>query len=644
VVRSDSKVVSARASDRAPLPAAAASGGVRGLAGLGLAMGTAVATLALLAPVSSAAAAADLRIAQTHRPSHFTPGMIAARLSIEVSNVGDEPTGGAVTVSDSLPTGLTATAAAGEGWACSGTSTRTCTRSDPLAAGASYPPITLVVNVAGTAAAEVANTATVTGGGDADPSNNSATDAIPARDACPNGWSPEQTVSFAPPFRPGRPGGIDSEVVNAERSDGCTLLDRIWDGEPFASHGRFVNRVDVITSEFVAKGLLTAGQKDAIQSAAARSTVGTKSDHQVDNSCSSRIAFTFDDGTSSYRPLLLQVLREKQVHANFFDNGFRVAANPQWARFQIREGHLELNHTYNHLHMDQVSAATNRAEVLDNEHFLASIGAPLTFKGIRPPFGGSNPGVQRTLLEMGYTYFLNRIDASDWLPELSAAQIRDGIVNQLRPGVIIALHDGPADTPAGAATVDAAGQIIDVARSLGYCFGVLDPSGQVVADRYVSSNEPIPGLVNPVPYHRLEFGTEDMLPDPWVFELGPLTLSATHSPSTFRQGDIGNSLTLTVTNEGDTPTDGETVTVRDPIPSGLTATAASGPGWTCTGIGTRTCARTDILSPHSSYPPITITVDVSSTAPSTITNQPTVTGHGGVWTGDASDAFSVEQP
>jgi len=620
------------------------TGSVRGLARLALVVGTAVAVFGVLVPVTSAAAAPDLRITKAHRPSHFMPGMVAARLSIEVSNVGDEPAAGEVTVSDALPAALTATAAAGEGWTCSSASTVTCTRSDPLPAGAAYAPITIVVNVAGSAAEELTNTAVVAGGGEANPSNNSATDAIPARDACPNGWSPEQTVSFAPPFRPGRPGGIDSGVVNPERPDGCTLLDGIWDGEPFAGHGAFVARVDAITREFVTQRLLTATQRRAIQSAAARSNVGTKSDQQLDNSCSRRIAFTFDDGTSSYRPRLLRVLRDKQVHANFFDNGFRVAANPQWARFQVHEGHVELNHTYNHLHMDQVSAATNRAEVLDNERFLASIGAPLTFKGIRPPFGGSNPGVQRTLLEMGYTYFLNRIDASDWLPELSAAQIRDRIVEQLRPGVIIALHDGPADTPAGAATVEAAGQIIDVARSLGYCFGVVDPSGQVVADRYVSSREPIPRLVNPVPYHRLEFGTEDMLPDPWVFELGPLTLSATHSPSSFKRGDVGNALTLTVTNAGDTPTDGETVTVRDQLPSGLTATAASGPGWTCTGTSTRTCTRRDVLAPHSSYPPITIAVDVSSTAPETITNQPTVTGHGGVWTGDASDAIRVEQP
>ena len=603
-----------------------------------------VAALGLLAPASSAAAAPDLTISTSHGPSHFTPSMVAGELRAVVANSGGDATSGPVTVTDPMPAGVTVTRAAGDGWTCSGTTTATCTRSDPLAAGGSYPPVRMIVNVAADVAAEVTNVATVGGGGDADSSNNSASDTIPARDACPNGWSPEETVWFAPPFRPGRPTGLDSGVRNPERPDGCTLLDLVWNAEPFAGHGDFVDTVDAAADAFVADGLLTAAEKDAIQSTAAQSKVGAKSDHQVDNSCTNRVAFTFDDGTSSYRPKLLQVLREKQVHADFFDNGFRVAANPQWARFQVREGHVELNHTYNHLHMDQVSAATNRAEVLHNEQFLASIGAPLTFKGIRPPFGGSNAGVQRTLLEMGYTYFLNRIDASDWLPELSPADIRDGILRQLRPGVIIALHDGPADTPAGAATVQAAGMIIDEARRQGYCFGVVDHNGQVVADRYVSSDEPIPQLVNPVPYHRLEFGTEDMLPDPWVFELGPLTLSASHSPSAFTRGDVGDSLTLTVENQSDDPTDGETVTVRDAIPSGLTATAASGPGWTCSGSGTRTCTRTDVLAAHSSYPPITITVNVSNSAPATVTNSPTVTGHGGAWTGDASDTIEVVQP
>ena len=51
-----------------------------------------------------------------------------------------------------------------------------CTRSDALAAGASYPPITLTVSVAATAPDSLTNTATVSGGGDASPGDNTVTD------------------------------------------------------------------------------------------------------------------------------------------------------------------------------------------------------------------------------------------------------------------------------------------------------------------------------------------------------------------------------------------------------------------------------------------------------------------------------------
>jgi len=78
-------------------------------------------------------------------------------------------------VVSTLPAGLTATALGGSGWSCV-LATRTCTRSTVLATSASYPPITLTVTVAGNAPAQVTNTATVSGGGDATPGNNTATD------------------------------------------------------------------------------------------------------------------------------------------------------------------------------------------------------------------------------------------------------------------------------------------------------------------------------------------------------------------------------------------------------------------------------------------------------------------------------------
>ncbi len=126
-------------------------------------------------PTNIVPVAPDLAIAKTHS-GNATQGQTGFVYTITVQNVGNAPTSGLVTVSDTLPTGLTATGVTGSGWSCSGGATPTCTRSDALAASASYPPITLTVNVAANAPANITNTATVSGGGDTNAANNTASD------------------------------------------------------------------------------------------------------------------------------------------------------------------------------------------------------------------------------------------------------------------------------------------------------------------------------------------------------------------------------------------------------------------------------------------------------------------------------------
>ena len=455
-------------------------------------------------------------------------------------------------------------------------------------------------------------------------------------DACPNGWSPEAAVEFAPPVP-----AVESGVRNVERAGGCTLLDDIWEAEPFRSHGAFVAHVERTTRAYQRAGLLSRRERQRIDKAAQRSGVGGRDDHQLDNSCPSRIAITFDDGVSFYRPQTLQILRDKQVHGVFYDNGFRVAANPQMAVFQVREGHVQLNHTYTHPHLNQLVDAAVIDEVLRTERLFDAVGAPLTFKGFRPPFFEADAHRQALIRGLGYTLSLGAVQTNDWDPVMTGAQIRDDIVEQLEPGSVILLHDGPNDTPAGAGSVEALGQIIDIARSRGFCFGVTDHTGEVVASRYVASRLRIPQIVNPVPYNTLvRPGTP---PEPYVFAQSPITIAATHSPATFAPGQVGNTLTLTVTNESRQPTDGSPVTVTDPIPAGLTATAAGGNGWACSGTTTVRCTRTDVLAAGATYPPITITVDVAADAVST-TNAPRVVGHGSVWQSTASDPIEVRPP
>ena len=80
-----------------------------------------------------------------------------------------------VSVTDTLPAGLTATGISGSGWTAD-LANLTCTRSDALPAGAGYPPITVTVDVSASAPASVTNMATVSGGGDVSPANNTAGD------------------------------------------------------------------------------------------------------------------------------------------------------------------------------------------------------------------------------------------------------------------------------------------------------------------------------------------------------------------------------------------------------------------------------------------------------------------------------------
>ena len=122
---------------------------------------------------------ADLTITKTHAPAMFLRGSTGT-FTLTVHNVGTGSTTGTTTVSDSLPVGLTPTAASGTGWTCGvAAPTVTCTRADALGVGAFWPAITITASVAQSAPASVSNTATVSGGGDITPPNNSATDVVP---------------------------------------------------------------------------------------------------------------------------------------------------------------------------------------------------------------------------------------------------------------------------------------------------------------------------------------------------------------------------------------------------------------------------------------------------------------------------------
>jgi uncharacterized repeat protein (TIGR01451 family) len=132
----------------------------------------------LMAQIVSATSdpAVDLRVVKSHTGS-FVAGQQGV-YTITVSNAsGMEREDNTVTVTDTLPAGLTFASGTGAGWSCSAIGQAvTCTHAPTLNAGASLPPITLTVNV-GDAASSVTNTVTVNSASfDLDTANNTATD------------------------------------------------------------------------------------------------------------------------------------------------------------------------------------------------------------------------------------------------------------------------------------------------------------------------------------------------------------------------------------------------------------------------------------------------------------------------------------
>jgi peptidoglycan/xylan/chitin deacetylase (PgdA/CDA1 family) len=246
---------------------------------------------------------------------------------------------------------------------------------------------------------------------------------------------------------------------------------------------------------------------------------------------SGRVALTFDDGPSAYRPRTLRILRAARVPATFFEVGMRVAANPQFAQFEAREGHLVLNHTYYHPNLNTLTAAAVRKEVLDTEAVIRAAWVRMRFRGIRPPFLAADNRVRSELANLGYrTVIPADVITNDSDAATTPAQVRRTVLQGLAPGAIVLLHDGNIDTPAGASVVTALPSIIGGIRDRGYCFGTLGRRGEVAAAAPLrASPNPVPQIINPVPYLPL---VEDLRgnppqdpPPPYVIVPSP------HSPT-----------------------------------------------------------------------------------------------------------------
>lgn len=187
------------------------------------------------------------------------------------------------------------------------------------------------------------------------------------------------------------------------------------------------------------------------------------------------VALTYDDGPNPpHTQALLGLLEAKAVKATFFVKGRNVEAFPEELLAIARAGHEIGNHSYHHKPMLDFSRETMREEVQRAGRAIEQVlgYAPSIF---RPPYGAQGVGLQRTLSELQLTSVAMSANGLDW--ELTDAQsIADKVLEDVRPGGIVLLHDGHGDVDdpqsqhSRAASVAATGIVIDALRAQGYRF------------------------------------------------------------------------------------------------------------------------------------------------------------------------------
>lgn len=185
------------------------------------------------------------------------------------------------------------------------------------------------------------------------------------------------------------------------------------------------------------------------------------------------IALTFDDGPDPvFTPKILDILKEKQVHATFFIIGTNGESNPELIDRIDAEGHDIGNHTYTHPNIADVSERRTTLELNATERLLESrIGRrSLMF---RPPYAEDvepeTPDQVRPLeftSSLGYYSVGMQIDPDDWRKP-PADEIIKRIMEQAASGIgnIVLLHDAGGDR---SSTVEALPKLIDTLRAAGY--------------------------------------------------------------------------------------------------------------------------------------------------------------------------------
>lgn len=152
------------------------------------------------------------------------------------------------------------------------------------------------------------------------------------------------------------------------------------------------------------------------------------------NSSSKVIYITFDDGpVPEVTPIVLQILKEKNIKATFFCVGENVKKYPEIYSQIINSGNVTGNHSFNHLRGVSVSTEKYVENVKLASEYIHS-------KLFRPPHGRISFR-QKRALRKDYEIVMWDVLTCDYDRSLSPETIMKNIKRYSRNGSIVVFHD-----------------------------------------------------------------------------------------------------------------------------------------------------------------------------------------------------------
>jgi spore germination protein YaaH/peptidoglycan/xylan/chitin deacetylase (PgdA/CDA1 family) len=169
---------------------------------------------------------------------------------------------------------------------------------------------------------------------------------------------------------------------------------------------------------------------------------------RLSNPSGKEVVLTFDDGPDpEYTEDILKILKQHQVKATFFIIGKKAMLNQGTVEKIHMDGHEIGNHTFSHPKANTISSSQLKLELNSTQRIIQGITGRTTLL-YRSPYGDEEAKYLQShfrrmqeITRQGYITVNYDIDSKDWKLRNSKA-IVDNVLNQVKSGDIILMHDG----------------------------------------------------------------------------------------------------------------------------------------------------------------------------------------------------------